>query len=500
MSIVFFVLLPIIYLLLRYFPVILDWNKKLSSIPTLPRRLPIFGHALKILKMQILENCSPCHALFTVIDKNIPVGKDDDGVFALHTPIMPIISITSPEAAEIIAMKEQMTGLNYNFMKMVVGNAVGNVLPLLRSGFEHSYHQKTIHPYRRQVILTVPERVKKHFYRFTEAIGEDGIIEDLYTTSQAFVEAYASEALTRIPMSWENRFERWKDADARFDFIKSSFWLVVTWLTGFSSGRRSDVFARIVEEAIAKFDTEDGDGNVKDRQPTVLNLLIGEHLKNPERFTLQDVKDEFFAEYFASLYSTTFTLMFVLHELGHRPDIQDKILEELKNVLSPGQELTLDDMDKLPYLEAVVKESIRRHPTVPSIPPWMTLADIDIKTDDRIITIPRLSIITTKVRNINHNPRHWKDPEEFNPNRFLNETEVASRHPLAFYSFSSGNKTCPGKKIALVTQQLILAQIIQRFTVQSLNPLEPISLNYSIPIICVPLQKVSVRFTNRDIN
>ena len=502
MSIVFFVLLPIIYLLVRYFPVILDRKKKLASIPSLPGRLPIFGHLLELLKIQILENCSFSHTFLTFLDKNIPIGKDSDEVLALHYgPLMSAICITSPEAAEIIAMKEQMKMLNYNVEEAVGGKIFGKALPVLRSGFEYNYHQKTILPYRRQVILTLPERVKKHFYRFTEAIGEDGIIENLYTTSKAFVEAFGSEALTRIPLSWENREERWKDADARFNFIKCWFWFIMTRLTEVSiRQRRDDVFARIVEDAIAKFNTEDGDGNVKDGHPTLLNLLIREHLKNSDSFTLQDVKDEFFSEWMASVFATTLTMTFVLHELGHRPDIQDKIREELSNVLGPGQELTLDDMDKLAYLEAVVKECIRRHPTVPSVPPWVNLADIDIKSDDRIITIPRLSLITTRNRNINHNPRHWKNPEEFDPNRFLNEAEVSSRHPLAYYSFSSGNRTCPGKKIALLTQQLILAQIIQRFTIESLNPLGSIFLDYSFPVACVPLQKVSVKFTKRDAN
>ena len=502
MSTVFLVLFPIIYLLLRYFPVILDRNKKLSSIPTLPGRLPIFGHTLELLKIQILENCSLIHAFLTLLDRTIPIGKNSDEILALHLgPITSLICITSAEAAEIIAMKEQMKGVNYNIQKVVGDKIFGKALPVLRFGFEYNYHQKIILPYRRQVVFQLPERVKKHFYRFTEAIGEDGVIEDLYTTSKAFVEAFGSEALTRIPMSWENRFERWKAADARFHFMKSSFWFVMTWLTKASFRRRKDdVFARIVEEAIAKFDTEDGDGNVEDGQPTLLNLLIREHLKNPEGFTRQDIKDEFFSEWLAGLFSTTLTLTFVLHELGHRPDIQDKIREELTSVLGPGQELTLDDMDKLPYLEAVAKECIRRHPTVPSVPPWVNLANIDIKTGDRTITIPQLSIISTRIRNINHNPRHWKNPTEFNPDRFLIETEVSSKHPLAFYSFSSGNRTCPGKKIALLTQQLILAQIIQRFTIESLNLLGSISLDYSFPVVALPLEKVSVKFTKRDTN
>ena len=335
--------LLIIYLLYRYFPVILDRHKKLASIPSLPGRLPIFGHALELLRMQILENCSPLHALFTFFDKTIPVGKDNDEVLACHLgPIVPVICITSPEAAETIAMKEQIKGLNYNILEVIAGKVLGKTLPALRSGFEYNYHQKIILPYRRQVIFQLPEQVSKHLYRLTEAIGEDGMIEDLYTSSKAFVEAFRSESLTRIPMSWENRFERWKDANARFDFIISLSSLVMAWLTGFySHGRRHDIFGRIVEEAIAKFDTEGGDGNVQDSQPTLLNVLISEHLKNPEKFTKQDVKDEFFSEWLSSLLSTTLTLTFLLHELGHRPDIQDKIREELNNVLSSGQETNI---------------------------------------------------------------------------------------------------------------------------------------------------------------
>ena len=101
MSTLFIVVLAIIYLLYRYFPAILDRKKKLESIPSLPGRLPIFGHVLAVVKMVIFENYSPTHAFLTFLDKTIPVGKDNGEVLAFHLgPIATIVNITSPEAAE----------------------------------------------------------------------------------------------------------------------------------------------------------------------------------------------------------------------------------------------------------------------------------------------------------------------------------------------------------------------------------------------------------------
>ena len=492
MSIVLIVLLPITYLLLQYFCVILNRNKKLASIPTLPGRLLIFGHVFEVLKTSRCIKLGISNAIWTLLE-SVSNG-DTNGVLALYIGPIPFISITSPEALEIVTKAEQDRNINYNLMNTFTG-IYGNILPTLRFGSEYKYHRKIIFPSRRQSTYNLPEKISKHFHRFTEAIGEDGIIDDLHSSSKGFVDAFRSEYLTKIPMSWETRFERWKDFEIPL-FGTPRGWLR-TILTPLEIcfpdqvRRRREVLERIIEEECAKLDAEDD-------QPTLLSILIREHLKNPEKFTSEDVKDEFRSEWTASVYTIALTLTFLLHELGHRPDIQDKIREELKDDLSPGQELTLDDLDRLPYLEAVVKECIRRHPAFPSIPPWITRADIEVPTDNGVITIPRLSVVVINSKTINHNPRHWKNPEEFNPDRFLDEEEESSRHPLAFYSFSSGNRTCPGKKIALLTLQIILAQIIQRFTIESLTPLGSISLNYSAPFAVVPVETVPVRLTKRN--
>ena len=491
MSYVFFLLIPIFYLLLQYFFVVLNWNKKLARIPTAPGRLPIFGHALEVLKTSRRIKLGISNALWTFFDSS-PNGNSE-GLFVVYIGPIPIVSITSPEAAEIVAKAEQDQNINYNISSTFTG-IHGNILPLLRFGPEYKYHRKIIFPSRRQSTYNLPEKISKHFHRFTETIGEDGIIDDLHYSSKGFVDAFRWEYLTKVPMAWETREERWKDFEIPL-FGTPRDWLR-TILMPFEIyfpdkvPRRRKVLERIIEEECAKLDTED-------HQSTLLSLLIREHLKNPQRFTSEDVKDEFCSEWTASVNTVALTLTFLLHELGHRPDIQDKIREELNNVLSPGQELTLDDLDRLPYLEAVVKECIRRHPAFPSTPSWITLADIEVPTDNGIMTIPRLSVIGMNIKIINHNPRHWKNPEEFNPDRFLDKEEESSRHPLAFYSFSSGNRTCPGKKIALLTLQIILVQIIQRFTVQSLTPLGSVSLNYSIPFAIVPVETVPVRFTKR---
>ena len=284
--------------------------------------------------------------------------------------------------------------------------------------------------------------------------------------------------------------------------MASNPWLIKQLLPLFKKGRqflqygqKTDVFPKFVEEAIQQFNSSDGDAKVKDNLPTLMNLLIQEHLKNPEKFTKEDILGELKWIWVASFDTLSISLTYLLHEVGHRPDIQDEILTELSNFMTSGRDLTLKDVEKLPYLDAVVKESLRRHP--PAIIGKTADQDIKVPSSDgkTVMIIPKGGQMFIDIHALNNNLRHWRNPEEFNPSRFFDKTKT-SGHRFSHLSFSAGKRVCRGKKIAHLMLQLILAKVVQRYKIQSLNPLG--SIREEFKLLMSPIEAVSVQFIERN--
>ncbi|XP_062091857.1 cytochrome P450 77A3-like [Humulus lupulus] len=149
-------------------------------------------------------------------------------------------------------------------------------------------------------------------------------------------------------------------------------------------------------------------------------------------------------------------------QLIANPAIQDKIYEEIRSVIGHGNDRKIDekDVEKMPYLEAVVKELLRKHPPTPfslthAVTEATTLAGYDIPTDVNVDIF---------VSGISNDPKIWSDPEKFDPTRFLagGEGDVASGE-IKMMPFGVGRRICPGLNMATVHIHLMLARMVQEF-------------------------------------
>ena len=113
---------------------------------------------------------------------------------------------------------------------------------------------------------------------------------------------------------------------------------------------------------------------------------------------------------------------------------------------------------KLPYLEAVIKETLRKYPPVIRLERMVTvdeykLAGVMLKRDD-LINIPTYAV--------HHNPEYYYEPEQFNPERFMPE----NKHllvPYTYIPFGQGPRNCIGMRFAYQEIKLLLAKIIPKF-------------------------------------
>lgn len=117
------------------------------------------------------------------------------------------------------------------------------------------------------------------------------------------------------------------------------------------------------------------------------------------------------------------------------------------------------DFDQLPYLEAVVKETLRLHPAAPFLLPYKAGNDVDLSG----YTIPKGTRVLVNAWAIARDPKNWEDPTEFSPERFLNSEIDFRGRDFAYIPFGAGRRICPGLPLALRMVSLLLASLIQSF-------------------------------------
>jgi cytochrome P450 len=173
-----------------------------------------------------------------------------------------------------------------------------------------------------------------------------------------------------------------------------------------------------------------------------------------------------------------------LAEIILNPDVQSRLHTELDRVVGSNRAVEHEDINHLPYLQAVVKETLRCHPPGPLLS-WARLAIQDTQVAG--LHIPRGTTAMVNMWAITHDPSVWPDPHVFNPSRFL-ETEGGVEfdvrgNDLRLAPFGSGRRVCPGRSLGLETAHLWLARLLHHFS-WSQAPNFPITLEDNLKFSC----------------
>ncbi|GFP80526.1 trans-cinnamate 4-monooxygenase [Phtheirospermum japonicum] len=163
----------------------------------------------------------------------------------------------------------------------------------------------------------------------------------------------------------------------------------------------------------------------------------------------------------AAIETTVWALEWAVAELVNNPEVQTKLRAEIDTVLGPGVQVTEPDTHKLPYLQAVIKETLRLRTIVPCLLPHMNLNDAKLGGYD----IPAQSRILVNAWRLANDPARWKRPEEFRPERFLEEESKVDTNGnnLKYIPFGVGRRSCPGIVIAMPVLGITLGRLVQNF-------------------------------------
>ncbi|RCV42954.1 hypothetical protein SETIT_9G257000v2 [Setaria italica] len=152
-------------------------------------------------------------------------------------------------------------------------------------------------------------------------------------------------------------------------------------------------------------------------------------------------------------------------ELVRHPAVQARLRAEVDATVAAGGCPTDSDVARMPYLQAVVKETLRAHPPGPLLS-WARLATADVPLSNGMV-VPAGTTAMVNMWAITHDPAVWADPYAFAPERFLPSeggADVDVRGgDLRLAPFGAGRRVCPGKNLGLATVGLWVARLVHAF-------------------------------------
>jgi len=217
----------------------------------------------------------------------------------------------------------------------------------------------------------------------------------------------------------------------------------------------------------------------------LLNMLLETRYEDTgESMSVEQLIDEIKVLFIAGHETTANALTFTLHLLGRNPEVQQKIFEEIIKIESHTDNV-IEQLQKMTYTNAVLNESMRLYP-----PAWIT--DRQNLEDDSLahFKIKKNTLIGVSFYELHRNPKYWKNPDEFIPERFLGDQKKESMQ--YFYPFGAGPRMCIGTGFTIYEMCLTITQVVKKYIIKSNN--DVIQFN---PLITLKPVNVEVSFFKR---
>ncbi|XP_055317679.1 probable cytochrome P450 304a1, partial [Sitodiplosis mosellana] len=163
-----------------------------------------------------------------------------------------------------------------------------------------------------------------------------------------------------------------------------------------------------------------------------------------------------------SLAGSAVQVQFLMQRFCMQPEILKKCQNEVDRVVGSGRLPTLNDRPNLPYIEATIRESLRHETLVPSGLPHTAIADTTFMGYD----IPKGTIVFSSLHGVHVDEDTWDAPEQFKPERFLDESGIFSPKLDKSLPFGAGKRVCAGETFARNSLFLIVSALVQNFNIE----------------------------------
>ncbi|XP_007569272.1 cytochrome P450 1A1 [Poecilia formosa] len=237
------------------------------------------------------------------------------------------------------------------------------------------------------------------------------------------------------------------------------------------NNRFNNFVQKLVTEHYATFDKD----NIRDITDSLIDHCEDRKLDENSNIQMSDEKVVGIVnDLFGAGFDTISTgLSWAVMYLVSYPEVEERLFQEIKEQIGLDRTPTLADRNNLPLLESFILELFRHSSYLPFTIPHCSTKDTSLNG----YFIPKDTCVFINQWQINHDPKLWKDPSSFLPDRFLNDdgTEVNKLEGEKVLIFGLGRRRCIGEVIARNEVFLFLAIIIQKLHFYKL-PGEPVDM------------------------
>ncbi|KHN08060.1 Cytochrome P450 89A2 [Glycine soja] len=195
---------------------------------------------------------------------------------------------------------------------------------------------------------------------------------------------------------------------------------------------------------------------------TLLDLELPEEKRKLSEMEMVTLCSEFMN---AGTDTTSTALQWIMANLVKYPHVQEKVVDEIRSVLGERvreeNEVKEEDLQKLPYLKAVILEGLRRHPPGHFVLPHAVTEDVVFND----YLVPKNGTVNFMVAEMGWDPKVWEDPMAFKPERFMNEEgfDITGSKEIKMMPFGAGRRICPGYNLALLHLEYFAANLVWNF-------------------------------------
>jgi len=157
--------------------------------------------------------------------------------------------------------------------------------------------------------------------------------------------------------------------------------------------------------------------------------------------------------------TTATTLSFMAYSLAMHQDIQEKLIQEVDDVMSRKDgKIDYETIMGMEYLDMVISETLRMYPAATRLDRVCSQDNYKIKN----LTLKKGMLVIPAIYALHHDPEFYPNPEVFDPNRFSAENKKA-RNPATYLPFGSGPRNCIAMRFALMEIKIAMVHLLSEY-------------------------------------
>ena len=371
-----------------------------------------------------------------------------------------VVFLIGPDANEFVLQNRDDVFSNNQGWDFLIGKFFQRGIMLLDFE-EHRFHRKIMQSaFKKSVMMEYIKQMNPSI--------QDGIMK--WTAGDSFhaftaIKQLTLDLATEVFMGYELGKEADKLNRAFIDTVRAGTSIVRMPIPG---GRwKKGLDGRKVLVNFFRSQIKNKRNNNNDSMDLFSQLCRAE-AEDGQRFTDDDVVNHMIFLMMAAHDTSTITLSSMLYQLAKNPQWQERLRAE--SVALGKSCLEYDDLERLPSMTLVMKESLRLCAPVPGIP-RKSVKDSEFKG----YHIPSGTMIMVSPHFTHHMHEHWTNPFQFDPERFNDERREHKMHSYAYIPFGGGAHMCIGLHFAELQIKAILHQVLLKYR-WSVNP------GYEMPI------------------